>query len=75
MCDIPLDLQRKFEQRWAARFARPAPPVAPKEELEGQDQPPATRGKVRVVDRRLHQLRATAIRFSNQPSRVIITDR
>jgi hypothetical protein len=23
MCDIPLDLERKFEQRWAARFARP----------------------------------------------------
>jgi len=23
MCDIPLDLQRKFEQRWAAGFARP----------------------------------------------------
>lgn len=39
MCDIPLDLQRKLEQRWAARFARPVPPVAPnKQELEGQDQ-------------------------------------
>jgi hypothetical protein len=22
MCDLPLDLQRRFEQRWAARFAR-----------------------------------------------------
>jgi hypothetical protein len=21
MCDVPLDLQRRFEQRWAARFA------------------------------------------------------
>jgi hypothetical protein len=42
MCDVPLDLQRKFEQRWAARFARPVPPVAPKkQELEGQDQQPA----------------------------------
>jgi hypothetical protein len=27
---VPLDLQRKCEQRWAARFARPAPSVAPK---------------------------------------------
>jgi hypothetical protein len=25
MCEIPLDLQRKFERRWAARFAQPAP--------------------------------------------------
>jgi hypothetical protein len=24
MCDIPLDLQRRFEQRWAARFVPPA---------------------------------------------------
>jgi hypothetical protein len=38
MCDIPLDLQRKFEERWAARFVRPLPPVAPKQEPEGQDQ-------------------------------------
>ena len=36
MCDIPLDLERRFEQRWAARFARPVPPK--KQELEGQDQ-------------------------------------
>ena len=28
MSNIPLDLQRKCEQRWAARFARPAPAVA-----------------------------------------------
>jgi hypothetical protein len=27
---VPLDLQRKCEQRWAARFARPAPSAAPK---------------------------------------------
>jgi hypothetical protein len=25
MCDIPLDLERRFERRWAARFAQPAP--------------------------------------------------
>jgi hypothetical protein len=28
MASIPLDLQRRFEQRWAARF-RPKPPVEP----------------------------------------------
>jgi hypothetical protein len=27
---VPVDLQRKCEQRWAARFARPAPLAAPK---------------------------------------------
>jgi hypothetical protein len=40
MCEIPLDLQRKFERRWAARFAQSVPPK--KQELEGQDQQPAT---------------------------------
>jgi hypothetical protein len=30
MSDIPLHLQRRFEQRWAARFVRPAAPAAPK---------------------------------------------
>jgi hypothetical protein len=30
MSDIPLDLQRRFEQRWAARFVRPAASTAPK---------------------------------------------
>jgi hypothetical protein len=29
MCDVPLDVQRKFEQRWAARLARPTPSPAP----------------------------------------------
>jgi hypothetical protein len=30
MASIPLDLQKRCEQRWAARFARPAPLAAPK---------------------------------------------
>jgi hypothetical protein len=30
MSAIPLHLQRKFEQRWAARFAPPVAPAAPK---------------------------------------------
>jgi hypothetical protein len=24
MCDIPVDLERRFERRWAARFSGPA---------------------------------------------------
>jgi hypothetical protein len=45
MSSIPLDLQRRFERRWAARFLRPDPPTAPqKHQLERQDQlPGATR--------------------------------
>jgi hypothetical protein len=30
MSEIPLHLQRRFEQRWAARFVSPAAPAAPK---------------------------------------------
>jgi hypothetical protein len=30
MSDIPVHLQRRFEQRWAARFGPPAPSTAPK---------------------------------------------
>jgi len=38
MCDIPLDLQRRLERRWAARFSRPNPPTAPqKHEPERKD--------------------------------------
>jgi hypothetical protein len=43
MCDIPLDLQRRLEQRWAARFSRPNPPTTPKKhelEREDLDRPP-----------------------------------
>jgi hypothetical protein len=36
MCDIPLDLQRRFEQRWAARFS-PPPTTPKKHELERED--------------------------------------
>jgi hypothetical protein len=36
MSGIPLDLQRKFEQRWAARFVSPVTSAAPKNvSLEG----------------------------------------
>jgi hypothetical protein len=34
MCDIPLDLERRFERRWAARFSGPDR----EHRLEGQQQ-------------------------------------
>ena len=54
MCDIPLDLQRKFEQRWAARFAQPVPLAPPKkQDLEGQDQQLAAPAKSKRKTRRV----------------------
>ncbi len=50
MIVIPLDVQRRCEQRWAARFARQTPePSSQKSEHEKQDQqlgePAKPRGK------------------------------
>jgi hypothetical protein len=42
MASIPLDLQKRCEKRWAARFSRPE---APKRRMESQDQQPAALGK------------------------------
>jgi hypothetical protein len=42
MASIPLDLQKRCEQRWAARFSRP---VAQKHRMERQDQQLAAPGK------------------------------
>ena len=49
---IPLDLQRKFEQRWAARFLRPPPaPRAHRPESHGQQlAAPKSKRKTRRVD-------------------------
>jgi hypothetical protein len=30
MCTIPVDLERRFERRWAAKFASPVASIAPK---------------------------------------------
>jgi hypothetical protein len=39
MSSIPLHLERRCEQRWAARFAQQAPePTSEKSEYEKQDQ-------------------------------------
>jgi hypothetical protein len=47
MASIPLDLQKRCEQRWAARFSRPAEPiVALKHRIERQDQELAALAKV-----------------------------
>jgi hypothetical protein len=42
MSSIPLDLQRKCEQRWRARFAQPARSGAPQgHEVDSQKRQPA----------------------------------
>ena len=42
MDTVPLDLQRRCEQRWAARYQRPLEPAAtPEHQLQKQDQQPA----------------------------------
>jgi len=56
MCDVPRDIQRKFEQRWAARFSPPVAAARPeKHRLEKQDQPLATLGKGKRKTRRLNR--------------------
>ena len=46
MASVPLDLQKKCEQRWAARFSRPAEPiVALKHRIERQGQELAATGE------------------------------
>ena len=52
MSIIPLDLQRKFEQRWAARFLQPpVPPQAHRPESQRQQLavPAKSKGKTRRV--------------------------
>jgi hypothetical protein len=50
MSSIPLDLQRRFEQRWAARFL-PKPPNQPeKHQLERQGRQPALGKGQRKID-------------------------
>ena len=52
MCTIPLDLERRLEQRWAARFLRPVSPAAtPKHWLEERTQQLAAPGKGNRQDR------------------------
>ena len=57
MANIPLDLQRRFEQRWAARFLRPA--ALKKQVLERQDQQLTEPGKDK---RKTHRIKPVGIR-------------
>jgi len=52
MASIPLDLERRFEQRWAARFVRPPAPKT--QELE-PEQLAAAAGKTKRKTRRLRR--------------------
>jgi hypothetical protein len=45
---IPLDIQRRCEQRWAARFLQPTPNT-PQRQFERQDQELATPGKAKTL--------------------------
>ena len=54
MSIIPLDLQRRFEQRWAARFSRPNPSDAPRKyQGERQSEQVAAPGKDKRKARRV----------------------
>jgi hypothetical protein len=51
MSNIPLDIQRKCERRWAARFAQPVPLSAPHKHL-GEKQQVVPPGKIKKKTRR-----------------------
>ena len=51
MSSIPLDVERRFEQRWAARFCSPAEPQ--KHRLERQCEQLASPGKGKRKTRRV----------------------
>ena len=49
MCDIPLELERMFKERWAARLLRPVPPSTPRDlKHETPDQQLAATGKAKM---------------------------
>jgi hypothetical protein len=57
MASIPLDLQRRFEQRWAAKFLfRPDPNAPKKQEVKTQDQQQAAAGKGKRKTRRVRRV-------------------
>jgi len=53
---IPLDLQRRSERRWAARFAQPAKPVAPRggqsQHIDGSDKSKRKADRIEAVNSR-----------------------
>jgi hypothetical protein len=57
MSIVPLDLQRQFERRWAARFSPPVAAARPEKQLlEKRDQPLATLGKGKGKTRRIDEV-------------------
>ncbi len=54
MSSIPLDVERRFEQRWAARFSSPAAPQ--KHRLDRQSQQLALPGKGKRKTRRVESM-------------------
>jgi hypothetical protein len=56
MSDIPLDLQRRCEQRWAARFLRPAQDAALKKQ-----QPQAQSEHLAAPSKRKRKARRVAL--------------
>jgi len=49
MCDIPLDLERRFERRWAARFSGPAKSIALKGSSSINGSPRPTKAKEKLA--------------------------
>jgi hypothetical protein len=58
MSIIPLDFQRRCEQRWTARFLRPML-TKPQRQFERQDQKLAAPGKAK---RKTRRVKATGLR-------------
>ena len=61
MSIIPLDLQRRCEQRWAARFSRPVKPVA-KQGPEKESQQIAVSGEGK---RKAHRIKSAGLRAAS----------
>jgi hypothetical protein len=59
MSIIPLEFQRRYEERWAARFFRPDPSPPKKQGVETPDQQPAApvNGK-----RKTHRVKPAGLR-------------
>jgi hypothetical protein len=62
MCNIPLDLQRRFEKRWAARFFRlPNAPQKDRFETQGEQFAAPSKGKRRTRSAPPRSARESAI--------------
>ncbi len=62
MSIIPLDLQRRCEQRWAARFSRSEPVASRKQGPERESQQIAAPGKGK---RKTHRIKPAGLRSAS----------